>query len=121
MPPVTNEELLQHLSALANEVLIVNVCKPNLIEFKSNSESKWIAGKVKVSFEGVADGNAHGRRPFSRQLAQASVASLAFNEHLQRRKAFTADDGIALPMPSFQPEVDLIRSLRDRRSRRQPK
>ena len=54
MPPVTNEELMQYLSALANEVLIVNVCKPNLIEFKSNSESKWIAGKVKIAFEGVA-------------------------------------------------------------------
>lgn len=40
--------------ALANDVLLVREAGPDLIKFMSNSESKWILGKIKVKFEGRA-------------------------------------------------------------------
>ncbi len=50
----SQETLVHELAGLANDVLIADVRSPTRIEFRIDSGAKWIAGKIKWSFEGVA-------------------------------------------------------------------
>ncbi len=54
-PAVTPpDDLAAELTALANDVLRVRAVSPGLLSFESNSESQWLLGKVKATFDGVA-------------------------------------------------------------------
>lgn len=45
-------DIALQINALASDLLVVTTCGQDLYNLSSNSESKWIFGKVKMSYEG---------------------------------------------------------------------
>ncbi len=50
----TNEPLIHDLLSLANDLLHVKQVDPNILDFKTNSESKGWVNNIRISFSGRA-------------------------------------------------------------------